>query len=392
MSGKKWVLINQSMNHYEESLTVTPFDFSSHRPMISGWSVTKQRLSGGRQDGVDAILVDNGEIRFTVLPTRGMGLWKAWCDDLEIGWKSPVPGPVHPAFVNLYEPSGIGWLSGFDELLVRAGLGSNGAPEFDANGILRYPLHGKIQNTPANYCELSVDSERGEIEITGVVEESRMFGNNLRLRTTYTTRLGEPWIRVVDVIENISSVPAEFELLYHINFGLPLLEAGAKAVLPVKRMAPRNAIAADPVRYRQWETYESPTPGIAEVCYLCDLYATEEGRTSVMLHDAAAKRGVQISFSRDQLPLFTLWKNPVAETDGYVTGLEPSINFPNTRSFEKQQGRVATLAPGQSRLFELKLSILSNEDAVSAAKRDILAISEGKPVEFLPQPDPRWSE
>ena len=32
------------------------------------------------------------------------------CGDVQLGWKSPVKGPVHPAFVPLWEPSGIGWL------------------------------------------------------------------------------------------------------------------------------------------------------------------------------------------------------------------------------------------------------------------------------------------
>ena len=63
------------------------------------------------------------------------------------------PRPAPPAFVPLWEPSGIGWLSGFDELLVRCGLESNGGPEFLPNGSLRYPLHGKIANIPAHQLE-----------------------------------------------------------------------------------------------------------------------------------------------------------------------------------------------------------------------------------------------
>ena len=37
-------------------------------------------------------------------------------------------------WVPLTEPSGLGWLSGFDELMVRCGLESNGAPDFDDSG------------------------------------------------------------------------------------------------------------------------------------------------------------------------------------------------------------------------------------------------------------------
>ena len=47
--------------------------------------------------------------------------------------------PVHPAFVPIAEPSGVGWLSGFDELMCRCGLESNGAPDFDERGQLAFP-------------------------------------------------------------------------------------------------------------------------------------------------------------------------------------------------------------------------------------------------------------
>ena len=71
-----------------------------------------------------------------VLPTRGMGIWRVTAagrsGTADVGWKSPVRGPVHPAFVDLGEPSGLGWLDGFDEFFVRCGLESNGAPDFDA--------------------------------------------------------------------------------------------------------------------------------------------------------------------------------------------------------------------------------------------------------------------
>src|ERR1700722_5358054 len=93
------------------------------------WSVTKHRLRGGRRDGVDLIVVDNGALRFAVVPTRGMGLWKGFYLGNCLGWESPITdGPVHPSFVNLTAAGGLGWLEGYDELMARCGLESNGAP------------------------------------------------------------------------------------------------------------------------------------------------------------------------------------------------------------------------------------------------------------------------
>src|SRR5258708_13600298 len=40
------------------------------------WSIRKFKLHGGKQEGVDVIVVDNGKLQVPVRPTRGMGvLW-----------------------------------------------------------------------------------------------------------------------------------------------------------------------------------------------------------------------------------------------------------------------------------------------------------------------------
>src|ERR1700740_2851694 len=91
-------------------------------------TTTSKALRGGRSDGLELIEIDNGALRVALLPQRGMGIWKAWLGDLELGWRSPVRGPVHPSHVPLFDPNGLGWLEGFDELLCRCGLTSNGAP------------------------------------------------------------------------------------------------------------------------------------------------------------------------------------------------------------------------------------------------------------------------
>ena len=41
------------------------------------WSVELKTLHGGRQEGVQVIDVDNGAMKFTIVPTRGFEIWKA---------------------------------------------------------------------------------------------------------------------------------------------------------------------------------------------------------------------------------------------------------------------------------------------------------------------------
>lgn len=386
MAKKTWILTDVDSDQYLESLAVTP---SLVGGPATGYAVTKRTLRGGRREGVDVVEVDNGTFRYVLVPTRGMGLWKASLGQLQLGWQSPVKGPVHPAWVHLDEASGIGWLDGFDELLVRCGLESNGAPEFNEKGAVRYPLHGKIANLPAHKVELTVDGDAGQISVTGEVDEARLFGNKVRLTSTVTTRVGQPGLTIVDTVTNLSGEISELELLYHTNFGLPLVSAGAKIVLPVAKMAPRDAVAVG--NLGEWDVYGPEAPGLAEAVFFFDLAAGEDGFTQALLHNAAGDQGVSLKIAKHQLPCFTLWKNRQAAADGYVTGLEPALNFPNVKSFEKKQGRVALLAPGESRTFELTIEVHPNAASVAGAAQKIAALQQGVTPTILPQPDPQWS-
>ncbi len=386
MPKKTWILTDVDADIYQEHISLGPGQVGGP---ASGYRVTKRTLRGGRREGVDVVEVDNGRLRFVAIPTRGMGLWRATCGDVQLGWKSPVKGPVHPAFVPLWEASGIGWVQGFDELLVRCGLESNGAPEYSANGLLRYPLHGLITNTPAHKVEVTIDGDSGEIAVTGVVDEARLFGNKLRLTATIRTRVGSSTLTISDEITNFSAEPSELELLYHINFGVPLLTPGAKVVAPVKKVAPHNAVAV--ANLPEWNVYGPETPGMPEACFFFDLAADPAGRTQALLRSAAGNQGVSVKFNENQLPCFTLWKNRQAAADGYVTGLEPAINFPNRKSFEKEKGRVATLATGETRRFEVSIEAHADAASVAAAEKAIAAIQGSVVPEVCPQPNPQWS-
>ena len=123
---------------------------------------------------------------------------------------------------------------------MRCGLESNGGPGFEPNGVLRYPLHGQVANIPAHKVEVTVDGDLGEIAVIGEVDEARLFGNKLRLTSTIRTRVGSSELTISDAVTNLSAEPGELELLYHINFGVPLLTPGAQVVLPVKKVVPYN--------------------------------------------------------------------------------------------------------------------------------------------------------
>jgi len=387
MAKRTWTLTDVDAGIYVEQLCLGPDQVGGR---TRGYRVTKRTLRGGLSDGVDVIEIDNGRFRFVVIPTRGMGLWRANCGDVPLGWKSPAKGPVHPAFVPLWQADGLGWLKGFDELLVRCGLESNGGPDFDPSGKLRCPLHGRIANLPAHKVEVTIDGDSGEIVVTGVVDEAYIYGNKMRLTTTLSTKVGQPGMTVADEVTNISAQPGELELLYHINFGVPLVTPGATVAVPVKRLAPRDAVAVADVP--TWNVYGPETPGSTEVCHFFDLAADAVGSTLAVLRSADGSQGVSVKFNKRQLPCFTIWKNRQGAIDGYVTGLEPATNYPNPKSFEKAHGRVVAMSAGETRRFEIAIEAHADADAVKAAERAVAAIQGSTKPEICEKPDPNWAQ
>jgi galactose mutarotase-like enzyme len=355
---------------------------------LPGCSVRLQTLRGGLRDGVEMLSIDNGRLRVALLPQRGMNVWKAWLGDWKIGWDSPMRGPVHPRLVPVFDPGGLGWLEGFDELIARCGLVSNGAPQFDARGVLEYPLHGRIANLPAHHLVVEADADSGEIAVTGVVDECRFHFHKLRLTSTLRTRPGEPGVRISDEVTNLSASPGEMQLLYHTNFGPPLLEPGARVVAPVRRMMPRDAAAVPGVGH--WDRFAEPFIG-GEECYFFQLLSDSGGCTQTLLRNAASDHGVSLRFSTDELPCFTLWKNPRPKQDGYVTGLEPGTNFPNARSFETEQGRVRKLQPGETVRFEFALEAHGDKESVAKAESEIAALQATLPPEVCRAPEADWT-
>src|SRR3954453_17374868 len=105
----KFTLTDVARDLWVDGFAVGAADFGNSSAIP--WTVTKRTLRGGRREGVDLIEVDNGALSFSVIPTRGMGIWKGLYQGDRLGWESPVrDGPVNPAFVNLMNGGGLGWL------------------------------------------------------------------------------------------------------------------------------------------------------------------------------------------------------------------------------------------------------------------------------------------
>jgi hypothetical protein len=360
---------------------------ASHTP---NWNVRLRTLRGGRSEGVHVVEIDNGPMTIDVLPTRGMGIWRVRRGDRVLGWRSPAIAPVNPSYVPLMEPSGLGWLDGFNELLCRCGLESNGPPEFDDAGRLVRPLHGRIANSPAHRVDVKFDEFAGYIRLRGIIDESRFLFQSLRLTTTITTSVGSDEFTWTDEVENIGGRDAIMQMLYHFNIGQPLLQAGARITAPIVAISPKTKVAAD-AGIDAWNIMPPPRADSSEQVFVTDLAADDGGNTGVLVSGLENNEAVSLRFNKSSLPCFTVWRNTLSDPDGYVLGIEPATNYPNPRSFEQQHGRVVTLRPGQKWRTEVTARWHQDAASISDTEAALRAIQGNGQPELLKQPKAEWA-
>jgi hypothetical protein len=71
--------------------------------------------------------------------------------------------------------------------------------------------------------------------------------------------------------------------------------------------------------------------------------------------------GLKISFSKAQLPWLIQWQH--FGKNEYVTALEPATHPPIGQAAARSQKTLIWLEPGASRTYDLKLEVLTGEDA-----------------------------
>ncbi|MEQ8762892.1 MAG: aldose 1-epimerase family protein [Planctomycetota bacterium] len=360
------ILIDASQSIGERDWSVRSSDLG----FDGDWSISLQTLRGGRQEGVQLLEIDAGALKVTLVPTRGMGITQVEHRGERIGWHSPSAEHVHPSQVRLESRGGLGWLEGFNEWLVRCGLEWAGGPGPDrfitntgAEAEMDLTLHGRIANIPASRLEVIVEpGDPPLIRVRGVVHERCFYGPRLELESTVSIEVGTDRLLVDDRVINRAANHQEMQLLYHINYGSPLLSEGARFLAPVRRVMPINEHAASAVDC--WDIYRGPTPGFVEEVYCLEPIPDATGQVPVLLQSAAGDRGVLMHQRVDQLPCLTLWKSTGAEDDGYVTGIEPGCGYPHNRRIERAHGRVPTLGAGEARSFRLEFGFLEGHDAL----------------------------
>lgn len=322
-------------------------------------SVRGVRLQDGPEDGARALEFRTGSgLEFDVLADRGFDISRATYNGRSLAWRSPC-GDTHPSF---YDSRGAGWLRTFaGGLLTTCGLAQVGSPCEDAGEDLG--VHGRISNVAARDVAV-LQGWQGDdyvLQARGKLRECAVFGDNITLTRVITTTLGSKKLRIQDVVANEAPLPRPHMILYHMNFGFPVIAEGAKLHAQAASTRPRDRAAE--AEADRWMLMKAPEAGFAERVYLHEMRADDEGYVTVALVNeslASGPFGAWVRYAAGTLPFFTEWKMNGAQT--YVCGLEPGNCYPLGRAAEREAGRLVTLEPGEERVYELEVGVIDGGD------------------------------
>jgi hypothetical protein len=289
-------------------------------------------------------------LRYTVMPDRGMDISMASYKGINLVYLT-CNGETHPSY---FEPEGIGWLRTFAAgLLTTCGLTYLGSPCED-NGE-QLGLHGRISTIPARqFSDLSGwEGNNYNYRLKGIIEEGSIFGNKLRLEREISSVCGQNIIRIRDVVTNFGNSPSPYTILYHMNFGYPLLTEDAELQIDPAETTPRDADAVPGMN--EFRKFIKPQSEYKEQVFFHTMKGNKDGDATIILNNRKEGISVKIRFNIKQLPYVNQWK---MMGDGeYVLGIEPSNVLCKSRNILREENSLPILMPGESKINNLEVAI-----------------------------------
>lgn len=312
------------------------------------FGIKSYTFNEGRAANLRALEVDSGAgMRFTVIPDRGMDITFA-----QFGYENVAhitkTGMADPRF---YEPRGGDWLRTYaGGLITTCGFYQIGDP---ADGDGDAGLHGRLANTPA--CEVchsaAWEDGRYVMRISGKVRDAVFYGENITLHRKIIAVAGENTLQLRDDIENQGCEEAVVLLLYHMNFGYPLVENGTELAGNFAKTEPLNEDAAQSTE--SYFRFGPPEPDAKALLYTHTVQPDKDGMAAVYIK--GLRQTMEIRYNSDALPCLTQWKNQ--RSQDYVLGIEPGTGHPIGRTANLQRGTYRLLEPGERMKVRIRIGV-----------------------------------
>lgn len=292
------------------------------------YTLRRVTVAEGKSKGMDVIEVCTaGGLQVDILPDTGLDIGQVRYKGTNVTFISKN-GYDSTAAINPYELEFLNTFPG--GLLYTCGLRTTGGPHRD--GEEWQTQHGRYHGLSAE--PVAILEEEDCIIIKGTVRETALFGYNLQLKRTIRIPVMGAEICVSDELTNMGFQPEEYALLYHCNFGFPLVSEDAHLELPRERKtSPRTPFAATGLGKET--TFDKPTPGEEERVFFHENMAHKAAIVNETIHTR-----MEMTWS-DTLPILAHWRS-MASGD-YVCALEPTNCYIMGRKFERENGTLPKL-------------------------------------------------
>lgn len=309
----------------------------------------------GRARGLGVYQVTSGALAFTLNIDKCMDLASLTYGGVPLQFVARC-GDMAPLWYN-DGPNAARSITG--GMLFTCGFGNVGGLQTLENGRT-LPQHGYARTSPACLHGAQTRWEGNDylLRVTGEMREAALFGENIVLRRTVTTVLGNPEITIEDEMENENVHEAPLMLMYHINAGFPLLDEHSYAVFDAQATRCRDAAAQAGLARQDCHAFGPPVDGDPEQVFYHTL-RDEGGISRAALVNPKLGLGLSIAYANAELPNFIQWK--CMASGDYVMGLEPSNCFPEGLQRQMETGGLRMLAAGERIRTTLTLRVLTGE-------------------------------
>ena len=322
-------------------------------------------LDNGPCKGVRIASINTGSgLRYKVVIDRALDIMDAFYNQHALAWISH-PGITTP---NQNANTKFEWLRSFGGgLMTTCGLTHIGGPESDRYG--ERGLHGRISNLPAELISVEqpdILKNKPEMSITGVTRETTVFGPSLEIKRTISSKLGQAKITILDEVRNTGNEAVPHMILYHCNFGWPLVDKGTRILWSgdwkSRGTELDNKIFNEGFDFRKCPAPQPDHSGTGEACAFIKVKADAKGISTCALHNPKLKLAFLIRFKKNELPWLTNWQH--WGKGEYVTAFEPGTNPPIGQKKAREKGELNFIKPGETRSYRIEMEIMEEDQNI----------------------------
>lgn len=293
-------------------------------------------------------VVTGGGLSFEVHPDRALDIGALDIAGFNCAWLSPTR-IANPA---LYDGSAQNFLRTFGGgFLMTCGLDHTG-PRNESDGQV-FPQHGRIGATPATLTRAEVTDDKLCVE--GTVRQVAAMQEHLSLKRRIHAPLGGTSLTVTDTVTNHAHLPQPHIILYHCNFGWPLLSEAANIHIASEHAAPQTEDAEQ----SPFAELHAPVPNERECVYL---HKMKSGEVSAVLDNPQTGLRMAMTFDSAVLPSLVEWK--MLAQNVYALGLEPTnAKALGHRAALRDKGLLPMLQAGEQITYRLHFELSHRRQA-----------------------------